>query len=158
MKTTAAFFIVALMSASSSSEAQEQCPSTWKCFPTTTAPTIDGKLDEWADIEGIETSLTATFTKSEYMPGNLSSFKCLYDTSNIYLALSIPGMFRFNSTNNKQCAAIATMQKIGVDATFYNMGGCPDALPGNSCNATVLDMCDTHRVDIGAHWELRCVE
>ena len=45
------------------------------------------------------------------------------------------------------------MTKIGVDATFYNMGGCADSF--TVCNETIIDgVCDTHRVDIGAHWEL----
>jgi len=146
-----------LLAATTISCNAQECPSQWKCYPTTTAPTLDGDLSEWNQTEGIETTLQGALTGTPYMEGMASTFKCQYDSDNIYLSLSIPGLFRFNSTSNEQCAAIATMQKIGVDATFYNMGGCADAPEGNACDANILETCDAHRVDIGAHWELRYV-
>jgi len=135
--------------------AETVCPTEWKCYPTSTAPTLDGDLSEWEDITGVESTLQGALTGTPYLEDMTSTFKCLYDANNIYLALTFPGLYRFNSTDNTQCASIATMQKIGVDASFYNMGGCADAPEGNACDADVLAMCNAHRVDIGAHWELR---
>ena len=76
-----------------------------------------------------------------------ATIKCSYDATNIHFAFEIPGDYRFNATNNKQCAAIATMMKIGPDATFVDMGGCPEALYGNYTNIPASS-CDGHLVDI----------
>lgn len=47
------------------------------------------------------------------------------------------------------------MMKIGSQATYYNMGGCPEVLTEGSCeNDIVPGVCDPYLVDIGAHWEL----
>ena len=46
------------------------------------------------------------------------------------------------------------MLKVGADATFHNMGGCPDAAGPGSCANGVPDTCLPYLVDIGAHWEL----
>ena len=83
-----------------------------------------------------------------------ATYKCLYDDEKIYLAMSIPGFYSFNADDNHKCAAIATMTKIGVDATFWNMGGCEAAMSEENCNAETVDACATHLVDVGAHWEL----
>lgn len=88
------------------------------------------------------------------MEGEVSTYKCVYDENRIYFALEIPGEYRFNTTDNHKCASIATMTKVGKDATFMNMGGCPDAMGGCS-DGVVPDTCETYTVDIGAHWELR---
>ena len=132
----------------------QECPSLWKCHPTKTAsPTLDANLDEWTEVEGIETSIKM-ITGVDYAPG-AASYKCLYDESKIYFALEVPGFYRFNATDNHHCAAIATMMKVGVDATFLDMGGCSEAGFGSTCDEATLQACKTHRVDIGAHWELK---
>jgi len=66
--------------------------------------------------------------------------------------MEIPGAYRFNETADELCAAIGTMMKIGADATFINMGGCPLAASG--CANGVEASCANYVVDIGAHWEL----
>jgi hypothetical protein len=138
--------------------AANDCPSIWTCQHTTTAPTLDADLSEWSQVAGIETPLKG-FGGNSYDAGS-ASYKCLYDDTHIYFAFSIPGFFRFNSTDNKQCASIGTMMKIGADATFMNMGGCPEALsPSVTCDATLLqETCSAYRVDLGAHWELRTTQ
>jgi hypothetical protein len=128
----------------------QECSSTWTCAPTSAPPTIDSDLSEWADVEGISTPILM-ITGAEYAPGN-AEYKCMYDDTHIFFALEIPGDYRHNSTDNTQCAAIATMLKIGASATYVNMGGCPDAMGG--CADGVPDTCMDYRVDIGAHWEL----
>jgi hypothetical protein len=132
----------------------QDCSSTWTCAPTSAPPTIDSDLSEWADVEGISTPIIA-ITGQEYEAGN-AVYKCMYDGTHIFFALDIPGDYRFNATDNTQCASIATMLKIGSSATFLNMGGCPDAISG--CEDGVPDTCMDYRVDVGAHWELRGTE
>jgi hypothetical protein len=127
----------------------QDCSSTWTCAPTSAPPTIDSDLSEWADVEGISTPIVA-ITGQEYEANAV--YKCMYDDTHIFFALDIPGDYRFNATDNTQCAAIATMLKIGSSATFLNMGGCPDAISG--CDDGVPDTCMDYRVDIGAHWQL----
>jgi hypothetical protein len=134
--------------------AQDSCSTTWKCQPTTSPPVLDGNHSEWMDVEAYTTSLTKT-TGSNYDAGE-ATYKCLYDSDNIYFAMEIPGEFRFSADDDHLCAAIATMFKIGENASFVNMGGCPDAFLG--CEDGVPETCDAYRVDIGAHWELSGTE
>jgi len=50
---------------------------------------------------------------------------------------------------NKQMKCI----QIGADATYYDMGDCPDANSGCS-DGIVPSSCDMSHVDIGAYWKL----
>ncbi len=94
--------------------AASQCVKTWKCEKASSAITLDADLSEWESVEGITTELFM-ITQSVYKDGN-ATFKCLYDDDNIYLTMQIPGLYRFNATDNHQCAAIATMTKV---RTFF---------------------------------------
>ncbi len=76
----------------------------------------------------------------------------MYDDKLVFFALAIPGDYRFNSAASELCAKIVVMLKIGSNATFVNMGGCPDASSG--CSSGVPSTCDDYRVNIGAEWEL----
>ena len=129
----------------------QKCTPTLKCLPTKTPPTLDADLKDWSKVDGVKTTLTMQAADKNY--DEKATIKCSYDSTNIYFAFEIPGDYRFNATNNKQCAAIATMMKVGPDATFIDMGGCPEALYGN-CTNIPASVCDGHLVDIGAHWEL----
>jgi len=135
--------------------AGSDCGTTWTCGFTADPPTLDADHSEWENVEGITTALNSVLTRKDYTEG-MSTYKCMYDDDHIYLALEIPGDYRFNSTDNRYCAAIATMMKIGTEATFLDMGGCPDA-PVDGCaeSSDIPDTCDAYRVDIGAHWELK---
>lgn len=115
------------------------------------------ELDDWENVDGIETPLNGALTGTVYDAGS-SKFQCLYDDTKIYLAMTIPGFYKFSAEDDHLCAAIGTMTKIGADATYYNMGGCPDASPSDTCNATTIEACESHRVDLGAHWELKTTE
>ena len=131
----------------------QDCPSTWTCRKTTTAPTLDADHSDWADVEGITTSMS-TISGKDYPLGK-ASYKCLYDDTRIYFAFEIPGEYRFSEDDNHLNAALGTMMKIGADATFVNMGGCPDAQAEGLCDNGIPDTCDSYRVDVGVHWELK---
>jgi hypothetical protein len=138
--------------------AQAECSTTWKCQPISIvdAPVLDGNLADWTypgDDVVFSTTLSSPISGMSYLDGAVATFKCVYDASKVYFALEIPGEYRFNATDDHKCASISTMMKIGVNASFVNMGGCPDAMGGCSDGA-VPDTCETYRVDIGAHWEL----
>jgi hypothetical protein len=141
-------FAIAFLAAAANAQ---DCGTTWRCIYTSSAPTLDGDLTEWASVSGLTTALIQPYTGQQYAIGD-ATYKCLYDDSSIYFAIEIPGEFSFNETDSAKCASIATMLKIGVDATYVNMGGCPDATSG--CASGVPSTCDSYRVDIGAHWEL----
>jgi len=135
--------------------AQQQCSpliKTMTCLPTLIPPTIDANLSEWKDVTRMDTTMYQIGGFTTYPDGN-PGFKCSYDDTKIYFAMEIPGDYSFDATNNHKCAAIGTMFKIGNDATFVDMGGCPDAADG--CSAGIPASCDNYIVDIGAHWELR---
>ena len=110
MKIISSTLSLFLLAAAQQTDGQMLCPSSWKCArtTTTTAPTLDGDLTEWTEVEGIETSLQMPLTAAEYMAGT-ASLKCIYDDTNIYFALEFPGLFRFNATDNHQCAAIGEL-------------------------------------------------
>ena len=133
------------------SHAACSAPDKLICKFVTTKPTIDGNMDDWDSVDGIETDLY-TFGAVVY-PDGAVTYKCVYDDTYIYFSFMIPGPFRFNATNSQMCPSIATMFKVGTMATFYNMGGCPDVLFDGACDAGFPAQCDEYRVDIGGHWE-----
>jgi hypothetical protein len=132
-------------------------PGVLTCHPVVgdLPPVLDGDLSDWADVVGIETSLYDPLSLDLYEPGK-AKVKCAHSDDRLFMTLEIPGKYRFNATSNEMCAAIATMMKVGEDATYHNMGGCPDAVAG--CDNGVPAQCDAYRVDIGAHWELATTE
>ena len=133
----------------------QECATTWKCMPVTgSPPVLDADHSDWADVEAYTSSLVTT-TGTEWDAGN-PVLKCLYDENQIYFAFEIPGEYRFSTEDNKLCAAVATMMKVGEKATYLNMGGCPDAMGG--CADGVPDTCSDYLVDIGGHWELKTTE
>lgn len=146
----------------STASGEEQCvsPPSVTCSRTTTPPTLDGDLGDWSDVTGgIETPITAALGATPYEPGNLG-IRCTYDETRIYFAFEVPGSYRFDSEDNHKAASISTMMKMGADATYFMMGGCPHAMNGE-CDTTpgvVPDKCTDYLVDIGGHWELRTTE
>lgn len=136
-----------------------ECPEKWICYPLTdgmSAPTLDGDLNDWSSVQGITSSLQM-ITGPVYEAGD-ATLKCLYDSENIYFAFEFPGAYKFNASSDELCAAIGTMAKVGVMATFYSMGGCPDAMGGCGEEGIIPDTCVDYLVDLGAHWELATTE
>jgi len=78
---------------------------------------------------------------------------CRHNVTHIHFAMEVPGLYRFNASDKHHCAVIGTMFKMGEQATFINMGGCPEALAG--CSTGVPQACGGYTVDLGAHWELK---
>jgi hypothetical protein len=119
---------------------------------------LDGDLSDWADVVGMETSLYAPLTLDKYGNGK-ATVKCAHSGDRVFMTLEVPGKYRFSVDDNKLCPSIATMMKMGVDATFYNMGGCTDAQAGcDIITGAVPATCETYKVDVGAHWEFRTTE
>jgi hypothetical protein len=154
MKIVFAAFLASLVVASSDAVCPQ--PATLTCKYASKKPKLDGNLQDWSKVKGIEIDLF-NINLVEYY-GGAATYKCLYDDKYIYFALSIPGPYRFDADDDHKCASIATMFKIGQQATFVDMGGCPDALSPDACSSGVPPQCDEHRVDIGAHWELSGTE
>jgi hypothetical protein len=134
-------------------------------------PQLDADLSDWTTDDDNNNGTTILVTPvyhailaEEYDDGQVT-IQCRYSSGSstttgddsgvgqLYLAIQVPGLYRFNALDDHQCAAIGTMMKMGPDATFVNMGGCPDAADGTGCDAGVPDTCDSYRVDI-LHWQL----
>ena len=58
-----------------------------------------------------------------------------------------------DTEDNKMCASISTMFKMGEEVTLIDMGGCPLA-PSDKCESAPGG-CDPYKVDLGGHWELK---
>jgi hypothetical protein len=132
-------------------------------------PQLDADLSDWTTDDANNNNGTTILVApvyhairaEEYDDGQVT-IQCRYSSGGstttgdesgvgqIYLAIQVPGLYRFNAEDDHQCAAIGAMMKMGPDATFVNMGGCPDA---GSCDASVPAACDSYRVDI-LHWQL----
>jgi hypothetical protein len=125
----------------------QSCDRSWTCYPTDSAPTLDANHTDWADVEGYTSDLINSNTGELYDVGTITA-KCMYDSENIYFALEIPGEYRFNSTDDHLCAAIGFMFQMGPDATYSNMGGCPQAMLEGSCVDGVPDVCESYKVRV----------
>ncbi|KAL7553459.1 hypothetical protein ACHAWF_016741 [Thalassiosira exigua] len=113
------------------------------CAPTSTAPTLDGNSEEWSSVEQFETPLTGALTSVPYPRGSGSAkIRCSYDAERIYFLFEVPGAYRFSTEDNHHCASISTMFKMGEDATFFNMGGCP---LGDKCESDP-EGCESYKV------------
>ncbi|KAL7502551.1 hypothetical protein ACHAXN_000652 [Cyclotella atomus] len=124
------------------------------CSPVNDAPTLDGDNSDWSSVETFQTSLAGALTAAPYPNDNLK-VQCVYDDDRIYFLFEVPGVYRFDTTDNHKCAAISTMFKMGEEAMLYNMGNCPMA--ATSCPSNPED-CVDYKVDIGGHWELATTE
>jgi len=126
------------------------------CVPVSEAPTLDGNTGDWSAVEKFEVPLTGALPPHQaYAQGNGSAkIQCVYDSDRIYFLFEVPGVHRFSSTDNKKCASISTMFKMGELASLYNMGNCPMA---GDCDAAP-EGCDPYKVDLGGHWELKTTE
>lgn len=150
-----------LLSLSTSATLAQDCSTSWTCTPVAdgNTPVLDADFSDWSTVEAYQTPLTSPILGGTYdTAGQPVNLKCQFDQDRIYFAFEFPGEYRFNATDNEKCAAIGTMFKIGAKATYYNMGGCPDAFVETACANGIPDTCDEYRVDIGAHWELSGTE
>lgn len=111
--------------------------------------TVDGLPTDWSSVTATKLDLLPALTddpKNAY-PGGSMQIKVAHNGHDIFFLVQVPGTYVFNA-NEQNMAAIAMMFPVGDDATYHNMGGCPEA-PG-VCNAT---NCFGHEVDL-VHFEL----
>ena len=132
-----------------------QAPTQVVCKKIQTPPTLDGNLLDWVGIDAVTSPITSALDKVMYPDGDMS-IKCSYDEDMIYMAISVPGRYRFSTDDDHLCTSISTMMAVGKDAEYVNMGGCPDAKSG--CPIGIPASCKDYTVDVGAHWELSTTE
>jgi len=115
--------------------------------PTGVTISLDGQMDDWADVPGMEVPLTAIpeeFREEPTAAGDVTAtLKVATDGDNIYVLVAIPDGFSYDPENRHLSAALGVMWQIDEGAT-PQMG------------ATGSDLTDTSgMVDIW-HWELDC--
>ncbi|XP_024397372.1 uncharacterized protein [Physcomitrium patens] len=111
--------------------------------------TIDGLDVDWSSVKRNSFALNPALTDdpdTAYPSGSME-IKVAHDGRDIFFLLQIPGAYKFD-VNEKNMAAISLMFPVGDDATYHNMGGCPEA--STTCNAT---SCFGHEVDL-LHFEI----
>lgn len=74
--------------------------------------------------------------------------KVAHDGQEVFFLLQIPGAYAYNNEDPHNMASVALMFPIGDDATYHNMGGCPES--SGTCNST---SCLGHEVDL-MHFEV----
>lgn len=115
-------------------------------------PTLDGKTEDWSGVQVFEEPLTGALTSKER---GTVKIRCGHDADSIYFLFEVPGKYRFAEDNNHMCASISTMFQMGEDAQLYNMGNCPLASNCNDNSSAIPGGCNSYKVDLGGHWELR---
>ncbi len=108
---------------------------------------LDGKMDDWANIEGIEVPLEAIpeeFREEPTAGEDVTvTLKVATDGANIYVLVAVPDGFDYDPDNHRRSAAIAVQWLIGADASPHMGAAEPDFED------------ETGMVDIW-HWELDC--
>ncbi|KAL9265011.1 hypothetical protein AKJ16_DCAP15700 [Drosera capensis] len=106
---------------------------------------LDGKGDEWVDIDGVELSLLPALDPHEddAYPGGKMTVKALHDGTNVFFLLQVASDYAYTKGDSKKCPSVAFMFQIGQNATYHNMGGCEQS-PGACTDKT----CKGYEVDI----------
>lgn len=107
--------------------------------------TLDGKADDWENINGFEFSLLPALDPDhdhEYKGGKMT-VKALHDGKDVYFLLQVDGEYVYNKGNDKNCPSVALMFQVGESATYHSMGGCkqsPDACNKKNCHGHEVDI------------------
>ncbi|KAG0610507.1 hypothetical protein M758_7G071800 [Ceratodon purpureus] len=111
--------------------------------------TVDGLAADWSSVSGSSFQLNPALTddSANAYPGGSMQIKVAHDGHDVFFLVQVPGAYMFDA-NEQNMAAMALMFPIGDDATYHNMGGCPE--PAGVCNST---NCFGHEVDL-IHFEL----
>jgi hypothetical protein len=106
--------------------------------------TVDGLPGDWSSMPGNSFQLNPALTDdgANAYPGGSMEIKVAHDGHDIFFLVQVPGAYMFNA-NDENMAAMALLFPIGDDATYHNMGGCPE--PTGVCNST---NCFGHEVDL----------
>ncbi|KAK6941107.1 Cytochrome c-552/DMSO reductase-like, hem-binding domain [Dillenia turbinata] len=107
--------------------------------------TVDGHADDWSDVDGFEFSLLPALDPDfdhEYKAGKMT-VKALHDGADVFFMLQVDGDYAYTKGESKKCPSVALMFQIGENASYHNMGGCPEGT--DSCTNKT---CRGHEVDI----------
>ncbi|KAK8982141.1 hypothetical protein V6N11_037318 [Hibiscus sabdariffa] len=107
--------------------------------------TLDGRADDWKDIDGFEFPLRPALDPDEdheYEDGKMT-VKALHDGNNVFFLLQVDGNYVYSKGDSSKCPSVALMFQIGEAATYRNMGGCKQQR--ESCTSKT---CRGHEVDI----------
>ncbi|KAL1535038.1 hypothetical protein AAHA92_31139 [Salvia divinorum] len=107
--------------------------------------TIDGRADDWADVDGFEFPLRPALDPDEdkqYKAGKMA-VKALHDGTDVYFMLQVDGEYVYSKGDDHMCPSVALMFQVGESATYHNMGGCKES--PDTCN---YKNCRGHEVDI----------
>lgn len=107
--------------------------------------TLDGRADDWEDIDGFEFSLLPALdpdAENEYTGGKMT-IKALHDGKDVYFLLQVGGDYVYSKGNNNKCPSVALMFQVGETASYHNMGGCkksPDTCTNKTCRGYEVDI------------------
>ncbi|KAL6515911.1 hypothetical protein OROGR_019216 [Orobanche gracilis] len=107
--------------------------------------TVDGKVDDWNDIDGSDFPLLPALdpdADKEYNAGKLT-LKALHDGKEAYFMLQVNGNYAYTQGDDSKCASVSLMFQIGENATYHRMGGCgeaPDACTNKTCHGNEVDI------------------
>ncbi|GAB2220874.1 hypothetical protein Droror1_Dr00008555 [Drosera rotundifolia] len=145
------FFLTLIGLVSSHNESGEwSCESNWEAAGIVAefkpgVVSLDGKGDEWVDIDGVELSLLPALDPHEddSYPGGKMTVKALHDGTNTFFLLQVASDYAYTKGDSNTCPSAALMFQIGQNATYHNMGGCKQS-PGACTDKT----CKGYEVDI----------
>jgi hypothetical protein len=113
----------------------------------TASITLDGKMDDWADIEGIEVPLEAIDEEFREEPTTgedvTVTLKVATDGANIYVLVAVPDGYDYDPENHRLSPALGVEWRIDEGATAHMGAEEPDFETSGGM------------VDIW-HWELDC--
>ncbi|KAJ4847668.1 hypothetical protein Tsubulata_046921 [Turnera subulata] len=107
--------------------------------------TLDGRADDWKDIDGFEFSLLPALdpdADKEYKGGKMT-VKALHDGNNVFFLLQVDGNYAYSKGNSNKCPSVALMFQIGEAATYHSMGGCKegtDTCTNKTCKGYEVDI------------------
>ncbi|CAK9868417.1 unnamed protein product [Sphagnum jensenii] len=109
--------------------------------------TVDGDADDWSVVDGHSFTLLQAITDDAahpYPEGDHSmQIKVAHDGKDVFFLIQVPGAYVYKSDSEKNMASVALIFGVGDDATYHNMGGCPELTM--TCNSST---CSGHEVDL----------
>ena len=85
-------------------------------------PWIDGWSDEWGAVEAFEIPLVRRLDSNPYPWGDgTAKVQCVHGAKRIYFMFHVPGPYRFSPRDNRLCAAMSAMFRMGDMATLSDM-------------------------------------
>ena len=118
---------------------------------------VDGTADDWQSCGTTETTLDLVQTGlagagTDRLPSALR-VRFANDGTNIFVLAQVDAKYYFNLTGaNELSHSFGVMWRVGVNATMFNMGGCPISGVSNEydCGA-VQTRCTTNQCDCASY-------